>query len=70
MIKYVALNLLIKLRWLFMLAGSILIASFIYEGLPINSTAMFTGILLNIISLLGFAANIVKLTNTPIEMIE
>ena len=70
MIKYIALNLVIKFRWIFMLAGSILMATLLYEALQMNSKFMLAGILLNIISLIGFAANIVKLTNTPIEIIE
>ena len=70
MIQYIALNLLIKFRWLFTLVGSVLIASFLYGEHAMSIKVMFTGILLNLISLTGFAANIVKLTNTPIEMIE
>ena len=68
MIQYIALILTIKLRWFFILAGTFLMATFLYENMPLNTTLIFTGILLNIISLVGFALNIVKLTNTPINI--
>ena len=70
MIQYIALNIVIKLRWLLMLVGVFLMVSYLYGEQYMSSKVLFTGILLNLIALIGIAVNIIKLTNTPIEMIE
>ena len=66
MIQYIALNIVIKLRWLLILVGIILMASYLYDEQQMSSKVMFTGILFNIILLIGIVVNIRKLTTTII----
>jgi len=70
MAQYKAIRFLIKVRWLLMLAGISLMIYYLYGEQSISSKVLFTGILLNLVALLGIAANIIKLTNIPTEMTE
>jgi hypothetical protein len=70
MIQSFALNLVTKLRWLLMLAGISLMVSYLYGEQPMSSDALFMGILLNLLALIGIAINIIRLTNIPTEIIE
>ena len=66
MIQYIALNIVIKLRWLLILVGIILMVSYLYDEQQMSRKVMFIGILFNIILLVGIVVNIRKLTTTII----
>ena len=70
MIRYKVLNVFIKLRWLLMLAGIGLMFSYLFGEQPMSIMVLFTGIVLNILSLIGITVNCIKLVNTPIEWID
>jgi hypothetical protein len=53
-----------------MLAGISLMIYYLYGEQSISSKVLFTGILLNMVALLGIAANFIKLTKIPTEMTE
>ena len=57
MIQSFVLNLVTKLRWLLMLVGISLMISYLCGEQTMSSKVMFTGILLNLLALIGIAVN-------------
>jgi hypothetical protein len=53
-----------------MLAGISLMVSYLYGDQSMSSDVLFTELLLNLLALIGIAANIIRLTSTPSEMVE